>query len=149
MSCQAENVHCLLAATEDEVISTANIKQPGQDVEYGQVSQQQVNTTQKASGAAPWHAAVLCGIINGIITIPVMTSFAAIIFQVLLDWTIYYLSFSTLSRTIIKAIVVCLVQCASSLLQINHAFLGAYATYFLFCELTERCCCRIISFSQF
>ena len=40
---------------------------------------------QKQSRASQIQQAVLCGIINGIITIPVMTSFAAIIFQVLLQ----------------------------------------------------------------
>lgn len=61
-------------------------------MEYGQVPQHEVDTSQRASGGAPWHAAVLCGIINGIITIPVMTSFAAIIFQVSLGRTWYHLS---------------------------------------------------------
>ena len=37
----------------------------------------------KQSRGQQIQAAVLCGIINGIITIPVMTSFAAIIFQVM------------------------------------------------------------------
>lgn len=70
------------AATEDNAVSTASSKEPGQDVEYGRVPPQETETSHKASNNPPWHAAVLCGIINGIITVPVMTSFAAIIFQV-------------------------------------------------------------------
>ena len=38
-------------------------------------------TGDKQTRAAQVQAAFLCGVINGIITIPVMTSFAAIIFQ--------------------------------------------------------------------
>ena len=38
-------------------------------------------TGEKQTRAAQIQAAFLCGVINGIITIPVMTSFAAIIFQ--------------------------------------------------------------------
>lgn len=38
-------------------------------------------TEAKQTRAAQIQAAFLCGVINAIITIPVMTSFAAIIFQ--------------------------------------------------------------------
>jgi len=39
-------------------------------------------TTTEQTRASQVQAALLCGVINSIITIPVMTSFAAIIFQV-------------------------------------------------------------------
>ena len=62
----------------------------------------------KQSRGQQIQAAVLCGIINGIITIPVMTSFAAIIFQVMSSQQHYNrfsddLMFSTHSSGAVKS----------------------------------------------
>ena len=73
----------LVAADDHTGTSPAGPKGAAQDIEYGPPHVEAGLTAQKAPGSPPWHAAVLCGVINGIITIPVMTSFAAIIFQVL------------------------------------------------------------------
>lgn len=73
----------LFAADEHTGTSPDSTKGPAQDIEYGPAHVDMGLAVQKAPGSPPWHAAVLCGVINGIITIPVMTSFAAIIFQVL------------------------------------------------------------------
>ena len=63
--------------------STAQDKHQAEDVVIGPMPNAQAPSTKtKQSRASQIQAALLCGIINGIITIPVMTSFAAIIFQV-------------------------------------------------------------------
>ena len=63
--------------------STAQDKHQAEDVVIGPMPNAQAPPTKsKQSRASQIQAALLCGIINGIITIPVMTSFAAIIFQV-------------------------------------------------------------------
>ncbi len=71
------------AASNGTAPSTTSDKQQPEDVVIGPMPNvQEPPTGNKQSRASQIQAALLCGIINGIITIPVMTSFAAIIFQV-------------------------------------------------------------------
>ncbi len=61
----------------------ASDKQHTEDIVIGPMPDaREPPTTTKQTRAAQVQAALLCGVINSIITIPVMTSFAAIIFQV-------------------------------------------------------------------
>ncbi|DBA74396.1 hypothetical protein WJX77_006646 [Trebouxia sp. C0004] len=62
--------------------SMASDKQRSEDIVIGPMPDaREPPTTIKQTRAAQVQAALLCGVINSIITIPVMTSFAAIIFQ--------------------------------------------------------------------
>ena len=61
----------------------ASDKQHAEDIVIGPMPDaREPPTATKQTRAAQVQAALLCGVINSIITIPVMTSFAAIIFQV-------------------------------------------------------------------
>jgi hypothetical protein len=63
--------------------SMASDKQHTEDIVIGPMPDaREPPTTTEQTRASQVQAALLCGVINSIITIPVMTSFAAIIFQV-------------------------------------------------------------------